>query len=179
MESYICPLLLIIVIAVIYWLLRSFKQDIRQQMDDFKTALLNNLPHKEEKTNLSLMGFQLQAYERMTLFLERIHPSNMIPRVLKPGQNISQFQSLLLQSIREEYEHNLSQQLYISDLAWESCKATKENIIQLIIRTVSGLNPSDDAGILAQHLLTSGFENDNDPVGKTLQLLKKEIRQIH
>jgi len=179
MESYICPLLLIIVITVIYWLLKSFKQNIRQQMDDLKTALLNRLPDKEEKTNPSLMGFQLQAYERMTLFLERIHPSNMIPRVLKPGQNISQFQSLLLQSIREEYEHNLSQQIYISDLAWESCKATKENIIQLIIRTVSGLNPSDNAGILAQQLLTSGFENDNDPVGKTLQLLKKEIRQIH
>lgn len=178
MENFICPLMAIIIIALVYWIIRSFNQKIQQQMNDLFSKLSNPTAGPQKNPSPQWSGYQLQAYERMTLFIERIHPANILPRVMQPAQNIRQLQTVLLQTIREEYEHNLSQQLYVSDRAWESCKATKENTIQLIIQTASKLDPTDNAGKLAQELLTSGFNSEHDTIGKTLKLLKQDIRQI-
>ena len=75
---------------------------------------------------------RMQAYERMTLFLERTHPQNLLVR-LNPG-NISahEFQKLLLMEIRNEYNHNVSQQVYMSDEVWELIRSAREDLILTI-----------------------------------------------
>ncbi len=57
-----------------------------------------------------LLGLRLQAYERAALFLERINPVNIIPRIIQPGQTVNMLETLLVNSIREKYEHNMTQQ---------------------------------------------------------------------
>jgi hypothetical protein len=79
--------------------------------------MLNN-----QKVTLPL---RLQAYERLTLFLERISPESLIVRVNKAGMSAQKLQTALLESIRAEWEHNLSQQLYVSHEAWELVKNAK------------------------------------------------------
>ena len=178
MDILFCSLLSAVIIIMVYWTIRSVHRQTQQQIN----AIVEKLPRPSDKptatasTNLS--AYQLQAYERMTLFIERIRPANLLPRTMQAGQNVQQLQTALLQTIREEYEHNLTQQLYISDLAWESCKATKENITRGIIRTASALKPDEPATLLAQQLLTTGFNNGNDPIGQTLKLLKQELQKI-
>lgn len=178
MEVLFCSILSAVIILLVYWIIRSFHRQTQQQIG----AIVEKLPHPSEKpattASANLSAYQLQAYERMTLFIERIRPANLLPRIMQAGQNVQQLQTALLQTIREEYEHNLTQQLYISDLAWESCKATKENITRGIIRTASELKADDPATQLAQQLLTTGFNNGNDPIGQTLKLLKQELQKI-
>jgi len=173
----ICLSLTLIIILAVYGMLKSFHKTNQKQLSLLREELIRAQDKSENIHNKTLVSLRLQAYERMVLFLERIHPNNLIPRMVITGQNIATFQSALLQVIREEYEHNLSQQLYVSDLAWESCKAAKENIIQLIIQSSSAFKPTDDAAMLANSVLTAGLNKENDPLNKALQLMKKEIRQ--
>ena len=65
---------------------------------------------------------RLQAYERVVLFLERITPESLIMRTARPDMTAQQMQSALVTSVRSEYEHNLSQQIYMTGEAWEMVK---------------------------------------------------------
>ena len=72
-----------------------------------------------KKNQSVVLPLRLQAYERMALFLERIDPNQLVMRIHTPGLTVSQEQNLLLTAIRSEFEHNLSQQIYISDPVWQ------------------------------------------------------------
>src|SRR6478609_6392598 len=75
---------------------------------------------------------RLQAYERMCLFLERISPNTLIVRVNDPSYNVAQLHQLLLMEIRNEYAHNMSQQVYMSDNSWKLVKSSMDEIINVI-----------------------------------------------
>ena len=124
-----------------------------------------------------LLGLCLQAYERAALFLERINPVNIIPRIIQPGQTVNMLETLLVNSIREEYEHNMTQQLYISDKAWELVKMAKEDILKLISTSASNLNKNAPGSELAKEILTKGFEKEINSVNNALINLKKEMQK--
>jgi len=106
MFNYVLPA--VVVFFTAWYILREFfKQEERKR----QLRLL------EEKQKLSL-PVRLQAYERIVLFLERISPGNLVMRVHKPEMKVKQFQQMLIKTIRDEYDHNLSQQLYVSHEAW-------------------------------------------------------------
>ena len=75
---------------------------------------------------------RLQAYERMTLFLERITPSKLLIRVTPTSSDKDSYESLLIHSIEQEFEHNLSQQIYVTDKCWSIITTSKNTTIQLI-----------------------------------------------
>lgn len=129
----------------------------------------------EEKQKLSL-PVRLQAYERIVLLLERISPGNLVMRVHKPGLSAKQFQQLLVQTIREEYDHNLSQQLYVSQEAWERVKNAKEEMIQQINVAAGKLEEKDDSTELSRHLLSMSI--DKLATRKALDYLKTEARKF-
>src|SRR3954470_20124591 len=82
-----------------------------------------------KKSGQSLVTpLRLQAYERIVIFLERAHPNTIVVRVNKHGMTSHQLHMELIKTIKSEYEHNLSQQIYISYGAWELVKTTKEEI---------------------------------------------------
>jgi hypothetical protein len=94
----------------------------------------------------SVRPLQLQAYERLILLTERIALPNLIGRVNQPGLNVREMQSLLTQSIRQEFEHNITQQIYVTAEAWDAVRNLKEQNL-LIINQVSSFLPPEASGM--------------------------------
>jgi len=164
--KYILPSL--VVFVAVYYVMKSF-------LDHEKEKRLEEL--KKDSRN-TITPLRLQAYERSVLFLERVNPNNLILRVSRSNYNAFQLQSILIKTIREEFEHNLSQQLYISSQAWEAVKTTKEEIIKLI--NTAAANTKDDASAadLAKNILELNIRNDKPIVASALEILKKEVSHI-
>jgi hypothetical protein len=121
---------------------------------------------------------RLQAYERAILFLERISPENLIMRINKPGLTCQQMQSELMHAIRSEFEHNLSQQIYISHGAWEMLKIARGRTIQMI-NTMSEKLPHDSPAInLSKAILESMVEEEKAPTADAIVFIKKEISAL-
>ena len=89
---------------------------------------------------------QLQAYERLVMLSERIALPNLISRANQPGLNAKEMQVLLLESIKQEYEYNMTQQIYVSPVAWEAVKNLKEQTM-LIVNQVGAAMPPDASGL--------------------------------
>jgi len=121
---------------------------------------------------------RLQAYERMTILLERISPEALIMRINDPSLNAKQFQTELLNTIRTEFEHNVAQQVYISNQAWELIKNAKTSVIQLINSTAAKVKPESQSIILSRMILEELMEQEKSPVTIALDYLKTEIRQF-
>ncbi len=144
-------------------------------------ALLKNqlekgwLELKSKNTEL-ILPIRLQAFERMTLFLERISPGNLILRVNQPDLSADALQAIMLREIREEFNHNLSQQIYMSEVSWTLIRNAMEEIISLInssAQQVEGNRPSVD---LARQILENQMNRGSDPVGKALSEMKSEVQ---
>ncbi|MEW5844821.1 MAG: hypothetical protein AB1777_00990 [Bacteroidota bacterium] len=124
------------------------------------------------------LPLRLQAYERLILLMERISPESIIVRVNKKGMLASDLQSALLGSIRAEWEHNLSQQLYVSNEAWEMVKNAKENIVKLINICGEKVAPNDSSFDLSKKILETYAELEINPTSLAIDFLKKEVKEI-
>jgi len=171
----------IAILAVVYIMMREFTKQNSKQFDHLKNEQLLLLKKMENERSESMlktsMPIKFQANERMVLFLERINPPNLLTRVMQPKISVSTLHKALLGTIRDEYEHNMSQQLYISNNTWELIKAAKEDVVRLINSAAAKFNPDDDAGKFAQDIITGGFNNTNNPIEKALISLKNELRE--
>ncbi len=120
---------------------------------------------------------RLQAYERMALFLERIEPNQLLFRVNNPELTAAQMQAVLLSTIRSEYEHNMSQQIYISPEVWESIKRAKENVVNAINIAAGKLPPEAMAIDLDSAIFQITAEES--PIAAAMKNLKKEIQTLY
>ncbi|PVD53085.1 hypothetical protein DC498_06895 [Terrimonas sp.] len=99
-----------------------------------------------EKKSVADSALQLQAYERLTILTERISLKNLLSRISPADMQVGVYQSLLVESIKQEYEYNLSQQLYVSNQVWEALTNLKEQNI-FIIHQLAGTLPANAPGI--------------------------------
>lgn len=121
---------------------------------------------------------RLQAYERVALLLERITPVNIIQRVSRPGLTAEELKHLLVNDIQSEFNHNLSQQIYVSHQVWSLARAVKEQIIQLINIAYMSL-PENARGLdLSKAIFAILIERDENPTQKALDFLNKEVHLI-
>ena len=152
-------------------------------------ALLKSLLNNElKKTQLKLrmnnqkevLPLRLQAYERLTLLLERIKPHSLIERIAEPGMSAAQLRQALVIAIRSEYEHNLSQQIYVSMKTWQTVTLVKENMIQMInaigSRTPKQATAADLSKIILNHVLES---EEEEPAQQALDVLKQEVIKLY
>ncbi|RPH30508.1 MAG: hypothetical protein EHM93_15675 [Bacteroidales bacterium] len=121
---------------------------------------------------------RLQAYERLVLFLERISPESMIVRVNQPSMTAQNLQSALLSTIRAEWEHNLSQQLYVSNEAWELTRNAKGNMIKLINICAERVDPDAPSIFFSQKILELMVELEQHPTSIAIDKLKKEVGEF-
>lgn len=121
---------------------------------------------------------RFQAYERLIIFLERITPNSIIVRLQTPNMTAGQLHKEILELIRAEYEHNLSQQLYISPASWEKVRNAKELTIQLINNSAEKVKPTDGAMELSRQIFDKLIEKDKAPTHAAIELLKAEIAQM-
>lgn len=120
---------------------------------------------------------RLQAYERITLFLERISPQNLLIRLSDPGYRARDFQKILLDEIRNEYNHNVSQQVYMSEEVWSQVRSAKEDLIMLINEAAGTMSVDSNAVDLSKRIFEKTLEKKVDMIGHALSELKKEIQQ--
>jgi hypothetical protein len=126
----------------------------------------------------TITPIRLQAYERLTLFLERISIESLVMRVYKQGMDSRQLHTELLSTIRSEYDHNLSQQIYVSPQTWEVLKTARSNTIKLINTGVEKIPPTASGSDLSRYLLESVMELDREPTQVAIEMIKKEVGSI-
>ncbi|MGC3979527.1 MAG: hypothetical protein QM751_15675 [Paludibacteraceae bacterium] len=149
--------------------------------------LINKLLKNEEnRRNFELMKLnqpiitpiKLRAYERLMLFLERITPNNMLPGKVQPTMSALEFQSVLMNDIKKEFEHNFAQQIYISSELWESIKNAEENIIQLINLCSAQCQAEDSAATLATLVIQVYNSKDVTAIDAAKEQLRNEIAKF-
>ena len=145
---------------------------------------VNHTKNEERKLKLALLKenqkqalpIKLQAYERMTLFIERINPVNLLIRVTSINNDKKAYTVSIIESIEQEFEHNLAQQIYISNECWNVIVASKNTTIQLISKT-SKLETVTNAQDLREAILRKMIEVS--PPSKTaLAFIKNEVKNI-
>src|SRR6056297_2572328 len=112
------------------------------------------LLHKDSQKDT--LPVRLQAYERMALFLERISIPSLVVRVAPTSQDKDAYESLLTKSIETEFDHNLSQQIYMTDDCWNIIKAAKNATVQMIRK--AAMSESDTADKLREDILNETME---------------------
>jgi len=158
-----------------YFLLNSVLKSFKKFIENEEKKKLIELKLKNsEKT----MPLRLQAYERLTLFLERIAFENLIPRVPAKEFSSYEYQNLLIQTIRQEFEHNLSQQLYVSNEAWEWIKNAKEETISTINSSAAKVKQDAPARDLSSMIFENSLRTDRSARQQALEIVKKEIRSL-
>ncbi|MBO4739334.1 MAG: hypothetical protein J5606_07220 [Bacteroidales bacterium] len=159
----------VIVACTAYMVLKmNIEKELRQQVLDLKN---------EGKKVMN--PIRIQAYERLALFLERTRPENLILRTSAANLTATQYRTLLLTNIRNEFEHNLSQQVYVSGALWQMTKKAKEDTVKLI-NLAGGQLPIDaTATDLATRILELLVEQNPQPADVALDFLRKEITELY
>src|ERR1035437_1888312 len=153
-----------IVFLTAYYLVKNFlDQENRKKAIDLKLA-----------NQTVITPIRLQAYERVVLFLERINPNGMVMRLSKTG-NAANFQGELLKTIRSEFEHNLSQQIYMSNASWEAVLKGKEETIKLSNIASTKVNADASAMELAQSIIAVASQLSEMPTKSAIETIKREI----
>jgi len=121
---------------------------------------------------------RLQAYERVVLLLERMEASQLVMRNVLISQTAAQLQQSLVNNIREEFDHNLSQQLYISSEAWRLVKTARESAITAINNAAAKMAPDAPASELAQIIFQEEVNAETSDITNALEFLKSEARLL-
>lgn len=157
-----------LVLATAYFLItKFFEREQRLQLFELKRSVQQNT-----------LPLRLQAYERVLLYLERIMLNNLVARVNDSDMNVRQLQMSMIHTIRDEYDHNITQQLYMSSASWLLVKKTKEETITIIINTAETLDPNLPSANLAKALFEYIINNDFIGTQEAMDIIKDEARQL-
>ena len=129
----------------------------------------------QKDTQSNTLPIRLQAYERLALFLERISIPNLVVRVAPKSTDKGDYENLLIKSIENEFEHNLSQQIYMTDQCWSIIKAAKNATIQTIRK--ASISESDTSHKLREDILNATMDKQS-PSATALSFVKKEIGDL-
>jgi len=132
------------------------------------------LVHKEAQKEL--LPLRLQAYERLTLFLERIDPLKLLVRVKPFSDSKDEYETLLVQNIEQEFEHNLTQQIYVSPECWNLVHAAKNATIH-VIRQAS-MQQEDGNVDKMRETIIQNFMDKVSPSQKGLTYIKSEVAEM-
>lgn len=175
--KYILPSIIVFLTA--WFLMKSWVQKEKDFKDaDTKSADRKLMLELKKENQKMVMPIRLQAYERTMLLMERISPENLVMRLRRPGISAGEMQGVLLKNIRDEFDHNVSQQLYVGDESWSKVKTAKEEIIQLINTTASTLDDKADGIELCRRILEEMSKKDKHPNLFAIESIKKEIRLL-
>lgn len=163
--EYASITVLIVLLVLAAWLLyefRTMKDEVRKSADS-----------KNE-----LMKLQLQAYERLTVFADRASLRNLVARTPYAGGNVVDLQLSLLDTLRSEYEYNVSQQIYVSGDMWKAISNLKDQNIYIINQVAANI-PSQASGIeLSKLLLEYAAQKNADLSVYVLDALQFEAKKI-
>jgi len=163
--KYTLPAVIVFVTA--YYVLKQFldAQYKKQLLEYQKKMVDQKLPLK------------LQAYERLLLYCERIDLKNMVHRLRSSNMRVEDLMTVILITIQKEYEHNLAQQLYVSDSLWKILQLAKENMIGIVSNFSEKFDKNSPSGDYANLLIAAAEAQDN-PLIAAKKAIKEEIKLI-
>ncbi|MDF2433289.1 MAG: hypothetical protein JWP44_2920 [Mucilaginibacter sp.] len=156
------------VVWIAFYLIKPYlDRDEKIQLLEFKKTVSNQT-----------LPLRLQAYERLVLFIERVNPANMLIRLNGPAYSAHELYSLIVEDVRNEYQHNITQQIYVSARAWSVVKRVKEdtlgvvnNAIRMLPETASGLD-------LSKTILSNLSSLEDSPYEIGASLLRKDLEEL-
>ncbi len=163
---YLAPSLM--VFFTTWFLVRRFLQ----RETTLKMVELKAIQQKE------MMPLRLQAYERLSIYLERISPNVMLLNQYEPGMTVLEFQQGMLTMIRDEFEHNYAQQIYITPPLWNLIRNAKEEVARQVISAASSLDGEAPAYQLSKKIFDAIIDKDEHPTQRALNILKAEVAQL-
>ncbi len=163
MFAYLLPAIVTGAVAFYFFRLHTKNEEGRRRY----------LLHKDSQKNT--LPIRLQAYERMALFLERISIPSLVVRVKPLSSNKMDYENLLIKNIENEFEHNLSQQIYLSDECWSVIKASKNATIKAI--RSAAMSQADTSDKLREDILNETMDKQS-PSATALAYVKKEISEL-
>ena len=156
------------VVWIAFYLIKPYlERGERLQLLEFKKAVSNQT-----------MPLRLQAYERAVLFIERINPANLLIRLNGPAYNAHELYKLIVEDIRNEYQHNITQQIYVSSRAWAVVKRVKEDTLGIVNSAVKSL-PDTASGLeLSKIILGRLSQLEDNPYEIGSDLLRKDLEDL-
>ena len=161
--SYTLPAIVTGLVAVYFFKTYVANEDNRR----------NFLLRKENQK--AALPLRLQAFERLVLFLERISLNKLLVRIAPTGKDALKYSHKLITIIEQEFEHNLAQQIYVSETAWKAV-VTSKNLMIKIIRTTADKKEIENADQLRAFILENELKNDS-PTKAAISFLKLEAQK--
>ncbi|MES2589695.1 MAG: hypothetical protein V4622_12005 [Bacteroidota bacterium] len=163
-------------LTVLLFLKKQSEREIRNSQSD---SIANKLQAelKKERQKFFLPS-RLEAYQRSVLLMERISPNSLVMRLHNPGLPAKALQADLLKAIREEYDHNVAQQLFISPQAWEMVKNSKDETTKIINLAGKQMQATSMGLDLSSKIFEICAEIGQLPTEITIDYLKKELQEL-
>lgn len=154
----------LVVFGVIYFFGNKwFEQRMRLKM----------LRYQQERKDVTI-PLRLQAYERLSLLCERISLPALLFRVLRPGMRADELRLALLLTIQQEFDHNLTQQIYISEQLWQIIRIARDETVRLVDLVAEQTEPGADAQVMSQQLMGYAAAQPVKPLEKAMEAIRKE-----
>jgi hypothetical protein len=156
------------VVWIAFYLIKPYlDKSERIQLLEFKKSVANQT-----------LPLRLQAYERVILFIERINPENMLVRLNSPGYTAADLHSVVVSEVRNEYQHNITQQIYVSSRAWGIAKRIKEDTLNIVTAAIKDL-PANATGLdLGRTILIQLSQMENNPYEIGSELIRQDLEQL-
>jgi hypothetical protein len=156
------------VVWIAFYLLKPYldRNENIQLLELRKTVSAQTLPLK------------LQAYERVVLFIERINPANLLIRLNNPDYSAAELYMLIVAELRNEYQHNVTQQIYVSINTWGIVKRLKDETLAVVNNAIKDL-PETATGLeLSRTILNQISHSEKNPYDMGLSLIRKELEEL-
>lgn len=167
--------LLAIIIIVIVYFVYQLQKFLREYFD--KQLQMQQLQLRKDIGQAD-KNRRLQAYERLSLLFERLSIGPLVTRIQEPGLSNKAFSSALLIAIQKEFEHNVTQQLYVSDELWFKLLAYKQELMNIISVESKTVDPNGPCSEFSQKLLNHFYSLEINPTDKALHALRQEARSL-
>jgi len=156
------------VVWIAFYLVKPYlERDEKMQLLEFRKTISNQT-----------LPLRLQAYERLVLFIERVNPANMLLRLNATSYSAHELYSLAVEEIRNEYQHNITQQIYVSGRAWNVVKHVKEDTLGIINNALRSL-PETASGLdLSKTILGHLSQLEDNPYDIGANMLRKDLEEL-
>ncbi|MFD2697209.1 hypothetical protein ACFSQ0_04325 [Mesonia sediminis] len=161
---YLLPAILVALISY-YFFDGYFKAENKKQLFELR-----------RQNSKQTLPIRLQALERLTILLERIDPGSLLIRIKPTSEDKNEYENLLIHHIEQEFEHNISQQIYVSEGCWNAIRATKNATIALIRKT--NMSESVDSPTKLREIILSEMMEKSSPSQTGLAYIKQEVKGL-
>ncbi len=156
------------IVWIAFYLIKPYlDRDEKIQLLEFRKATSNQT-----------LPLRLQAYERLVLFIERLNPANMLIRLNATAYSANDLHSLIIEEIRNEYQHNVTQQIYVSSRAWGAVKHIKDDTLNIVNNAAKSL-PEMASGLdLSKTMLAYLTQLEDNPYEIGANMLRKDLEEL-